>query len=295
MIIVNTKGGLGNQMYQYALYLTLKNAGRDTKLCTEHYDWAASNSRNIIAVHGKKYIIEKIFETSAVKASPGEVRKYSTSGMDLVSRFLRRCGYVKKTHLREEYMDYPTLSQLLALDNVFLDGYWQRFDYYDSSESIIRESYKFAQPMTGKNKDIVNKIRNENSISIHVRRNDYLNLPLYVIQNREYYNKAMSFACKVLQKPVFYCFSDDIPWCRKNLISGECNIVYVDWNSGDDSYRDMQLMSQCKVNIISNSSFSMWAAWLNSKPDKTVIRPKHYYTDSFLDEQFFWPKKWLSF
>ena len=294
MLIINTKGGLGNQMYQNALYLTMKQAGKDVKLCTEHFDWASAETNNIIASHGRKYLIEDIFTTEAVKATSREIRNLSTAGMDFVSRALRKVGLIKKTHLFEEKMNYPSIEQLMDLDNAFLDGYWQRFDYYKTSERYIRESYVFSRELTGRNKEISKKIKDENSVSIHVRRNDYLGSSLYVIQNSDYYSKAIALASELLQKPVFYCFSDDINWCRDNLFPMGYNVLFVDWNSGKDSYCDMQLMSQCKANIVTNSSFSMWAAWLNSFENKIIVRPSHYYTDKDLDEHFFWPENWLT-
>lgn len=293
MIIINTKGGLGNQMFQYALYLTMLNAGKDVRICTEHFDWAISENRNLIQQHGKKFLIEDIFNTKGIRATSKEVDGLSTSRMDFLSRLLKKMGFEKKSHLFEEKMRDLTIDQLLALDNVFLDGYWQRFDYFEFADEIIRREYTFSYPLTSKNLEIAKKILCGESVSIHVRRNDYLNTPLYVLQNEEYYQKAIEMVINKLKFPEFYCFSDDPMWCKKHLSKYRYKFVFVDWNLRENSYRDMQLMSLCKANIITNSTFSMWAAWLNVRKDKIVIRPEHYYTDLTIDQKFYWPSQWI--
>ena len=292
MIIINSKGGLGNQMFQYALYLSLRKAGKDAQLCLEHFDWASKEQNNKIVQHGKKFLIEDVFDTTAVKASSSDIKRMSNVGMDFYSRVKRKLGIEKKTHLYEEKMGNPSFDLVKSLDNVFLDGYWQRFDYYDSSDEFIRKEFSFKKPLSGDNLAISQDIQKNNSVSLHVRRNDYLKLPSYVIQDEKYFSKAMQIAADVLSYPVFYCFSDDIEWCKQNLKSSDSQIVFVDWNTGSESYRDMQLMSMCKINIITNSTFSMWAAWLN-KNAKMVIRPYHYYTNTILDQSFYWPTQWI--
>ena len=90
--------------------------------------------------------------------------------------------------------------------------------------------------------------------------------------------------------PVFYCFSDDIEWCKANLPGAD--IRYVDWNQGSESYLDMYLMSRCKHNVVSNSTFSMWAAWLNNNSEKIIYRPSRYYTNSSDEQEDTWPDTW---
>ena len=129
------------------------------------------------------------------------------------------------------------------------------------------------------------------SVSVHVRRGDYL-LPknaVYIRLSKEYYDKVMSYFTQRFDNVHFYVFSDGIDWCRENFKADR--ITFIDWNTGDDSYKDMQLMSLCKHNIIANSSFSSWAAWLNANPDKIVIRPKEYKTDG---QDYYWPDEWIA-
>ena len=121
-------------------------------------------------------------------------------------------------------------------------------------------------------------LSSDGSVGIHIRRGDYLNHPVYKdICTYEYYAKAIALIQEKIKNPVFYIFSNDILWCKNNiekLISG-CKVVYVDWNKGEDSYCDMQLLMACKTLIIANSSFSWWAAYLNAR-NPWVIAPKKW-------------------
>lgn len=292
MIIVNEKGGLGNQLFQYSLYLTLNLAGKNAKICTEHYKWASTLGQDKIQTHGQRFLVEEVFDTCAVTASEKEINHLSTTRMDFFSRARRKIGLRKKTHLIEEEMNYPSIEDLIALDNVFLDGYWQRFDYYKGIEQLIRAELHFRNNLEGRNAQLERDLQLPNAVTIHVRRNDYLSLPIYVVQDKDYYRSAMMLAANKLKKPIFYCFSDDIDWCKENLSDLGYNIYFINWNTGADSYKDMQLMASCRTNIITNSSFSLWSAWLGDDC-KTVYRPAHYYTDIEMDQKVYWPENWI--
>ena len=124
----------------------------------------------------------------------------------------------------------------------------------------------------------------ENSVSIHIRRGDYLVcdllknlLPLF------YYEAAIKYILEKVESPIFFIFSNDIEWCKNNL---KINFptYYIDWNKGKESFRDMQLMSLCKYNIIANSSFSWWSVWLNNNEEKNIIAPKRWFVDEQKNE-----------
>lgn len=120
----------------------------------------------------------------------------------------------------------------------------------------------------------------ENSVSVHIRRGDYLlrkHSKIHGLCSLEYYLQAIQFIKSKSKDPVFYFFSDDIPWARENF----CNPSYkfVDCNSGSNSCLDLYLMSQCKHNIIANSTFSWWGAWLNRNKEKIVVAPSVWFND----------------
>ena len=132
-----------------------------------------------------------------------------------------------------------------------------------------------------------------NSVALHVRRGDYIGNKLYQgICDLDYYHAAIEKMCTYVTPSVFCVFSNDIGWCREHLEQYiKAPVVYVTWNTGAESYRDMQLMSCCAHNIIANSSFSWWGAWLNQNSSKVVIAPKRWLNMEECD--FTLPDSWI--
>lgn len=136
----------------------------------------------------------------------------------------------------------------------------------------LRESFRFPEITDEKNRNIMDVIQSVNSVAIHARRSDFL------IYNNDcyrfgYFKRCVRYIKKKVQDPVWFIFSEDSEWCRKNLEIFDLNkyrdeIYFIDWNRGEESFRDMQLMSMCRHNIVTKSSFGWWASFLNSNPDK---------------------------
>ena len=140
------------------------------------------------------------------------------------------------------------------------------------------------------NSVLLKNIKGKVSVSLHIRRGDYLNIPNYdVFDGLKYYERAMAFVRKKHPQVVWVVFSNDAKWVRENLkMDGEA--YYVDWNTGADSYKDMLLMSECSHHIIANSSFSWWGAWLNPNPGKMVLAPKLWFKN--LEAENVVPSSW---
>ena len=291
MFIIDAKGGLGNQMYQYALYRSLQEQGREAYLSLLHYERAQQNPHTHIVAHGRRFLLEDICNVKVECPEIKDVFRLGSVKNDFFSKVLRKLGMYKATHIREEADGYPSLEQLLSYDKAFLDGYWQDFAYSASIETKLREELTFKEPLEGKNREIADEMTTCNAVSIHVRLNDYLSVPMYQIQPKEYFTRAVEYISERVENPVFYCFSDDMDWCREAF--KDKNVTFVDWNTGADSYRDMQLMSLCRHNIVTNSTFSIWAAWLNAHPDKIVVRPAHYFSEGHREHEFAWPPEWI--
>jgi hypothetical protein len=147
-------------------------------------------------------------------------------------------------------------------------GYFQSEKYFLDCEGTIREYFDFIDDLIDDSIE-----QNEQTCSIHVRRGDYLGITEYhPVQDLNYYNRSMSYMReKGISK--FYVFSDDLKWCMENL-PHDNNISYI---SGNIDIKDLALMSFCKNNIIANSSFSWWGAWLNKNPHKIVIAPSNWF------------------
>jgi hypothetical protein len=141
----------------------------------------------------------------------------------------------------------------------------------------------------------IKKIENNNSVSIHVRRGDFFKNKKRIqrygnICTNSYYKKAINIIKHKINDPIFLVFSDDIDWAKQNFTGS--NFIFVDWNKGKSSYRDMHLMSLCKHNIIANSTFSWWGSWLNNNENKVVISPSKM-NNKHKDFSQLFPEKWV--
>lgn len=285
MRIVRIKSGLGNQMFQYAFYRKLLSNNNNVKL-----DISTINKNK----DHNGYELNKIFNVVEFVATDEEIIKYSDDKNDLLSRLRKKIFGIKKTHYIPKKFSFE--KEYLQIDNVLLDGYWQSEKYFKDISSIIRNDFIFKNKLDEKNKNMIDKITNTNSVSIHIRRGDYLS-PQYIKKFGQscpisYYKKAIDYIKKTNNKCKFFVFSDDIEWTRKTLLGDE--FTFIDWNTKQKSYIDMQLMSNCKHNIIANSSFSWWAAWLNNNSQKIVVAPKIWFRDN-QDYRDVLPEDWIKF
>jgi hypothetical protein len=159
-------------------------------------------------------------------------------------------------------------------------GGFQSEKYFKPIADIIRNDLSFKNFIPDNDTlALEKKILNFNSVSIHVRRGDYVNNKIYDVCTMAYYEKAMKAIRERTADPHFYIFSDDIHWCMNQFHDPYCTFVDVQ-QSREDPLNDMRLMSLCKHNIIANSSFSWWAAWLNNNSQKIVICPYIWFDRS---------------
>lgn len=148
--------------------------------------------------------------------------------------------------------------------------------------------------MSEKSQHLAEKIKDQITVSVHIRRGDYLqgnNLNYHGICGMDYYQNAIEYLQKKEKNLTFVFFSDDIERVKENFAMGSA--YFVDRNVGKDAWQDMQLMSLCKHNIIANSSFSWRGAWLNANPEKIVIAPKHWFANPELTDQDIVPESWI--
>lgn len=271
MIIVKVIGGLGNQMFQYAFYRNLKSKYSDVKL-----DISAFKTYSL----HNGYELNKIFNIEEDIASEDEVNKLLKipSNKGLLYKLKRKILKKERTYFIQK--DFGYKLDFLKTENIYLDGYWQSEKYFRNSKDTILKEFTFKKDLTDKNKDMAELINGSNSVSIHIRRGDYITNPQALkvhggICDIQYYKHSIDIINNRVKNPKFFVFSDDMAWVKNNLSLKDC--VYVDWNKNQDSYIDMQLMSLCKHNIIANSTFSWWGAWLNSNGNKIVIAPQKWF------------------
>lgn len=284
-IVVFLSGGLGNQMFQYALYASLKEQGYNAKV-------NMGLLKRDIQHNG--YELNKIFNIRATS--------------NILDTFLVRCMYYLYTWKPNILINLgKSLFQLLRItlitdrkqleinksNIVYFCGYFQSIKYFSNLKNIS-SIFNFKEGIISKqSKEILSLITQCNSISIHIRRGDYIsgnNKNLYGgICTKKYYQNAIEIMCSKVSNPYFFIFSNDIEWCKKNI--NLPHIFYVNCNRGKDSWQDMFLMSKCKHNIIANSTFSWWGAYLNENPLKIVISPSKLTNRGDSPELF--PDYWI--
>ena len=286
MIISRLNGGLGNQMFQYAFarHLSIKNS---TNLKYDFIYYAGDSKR--------KYALG-CFNIDIEKANRQEIKKFLGTKKPFISRIQRYLQIeINKKVLREKKLNFDK-SNLSFGGEAYLIGYWQSEKYFEDIENVICKEFQFKKKPAGKNKSMLKRIMSTNSISIHVRRSDYVidrkTNEFHGVTKVQYYKKAIELVLNKKDKPTFFVFSDDIEWCVKNFdfIKG---ITFVDYNEQEKSYEDMRLMSSCKHNIIANSSFSWWGAWLNQNEDKIIIAPQKWFRSKNINTKDLIPKSWI--
>lgn len=261
MKLIIFQGGLGNQLFEYAFY---------QKISQKH--------KNVFyifrGIGHNGFELDKYFHTNLIKAPL------------FINLFFRIIDFLQK---KTKWNFFTTESHFLKTgEGIILDGYWQEKRFL----SKLNISFKDLN-IGEKNQKIKSAIESSNSVSIHIRRGDYL-LPQFIniyggICTIEYYNKAIEICKEKIPNPHFFIFSDDIEWCKKNLHIADA--IYIDWNKGNDSVFDMYLMSYAKANIIANSTFSFWGAKLN-KQNQLTIYPKKWFKSKFTAPDIF-PNEWI--
>lgn len=267
MKIVRFIGGLGNQMFQCALLLALKERFHDESILADVSYFKTYSLHNGLE-------IERVFGLKLDKAAFYDILKFTWPVYNFkLSRAIEIFFPHRATECFEN-SNWDFAQEVRSAGGKYFAGYWQNEWYFREFSETIRRYYAFPEFETEQNRLLAEKLRLGNYVSVHVRRGDYLNHKLYKNTcGTTYYNKAISYMKNMVDIDGFVVFSNDINWCRNNLsIADDC--IFVDWNKGLESYRDMQLMTLCKHNIIANSSFSWWGAWLNEHPQKKVIAPQ---------------------
>ncbi|MBR1524065.1 MAG: alpha-1,2-fucosyltransferase [Lachnospiraceae bacterium] len=285
MIIQQFNSGLGNQMFQYVFFRLLKKHHPEVKVKAD-LTWFSWND-----VH-QGYELEKLFGIKLPEATPLEIAMTSgqfpltVTGGRYINRALR---IFDQKYIEDHCRDEISLQEMISLDttgNIYLTGFYISEKYYRDELDEIRGIFSFSDEDTASSSVMLHNIEAAESVSVHVRRGDYLD-PIYKdkfdLLGEEYYRAAVARMREIFDKPHFFIFSDDkefiaeafdwIPPEERTVVSG---------NTGVDSWKDMYLMSRCKGNILANSTFSTWGALLGEPDGRHVVYPKAYIsgTDS---------------
>lgn len=288
MIATALIGGLGNQMFQYA-------AGRALAL--------RLGSRLVLDLSsfGRVHTgtVPRSFELDrlAVQATPAT----HLEGMTLLlarrpNRLVR--GVSGWRTLREASLSYdPAVT--VARDDTYLIGYWQSWRYLEDHAAAIAADLQPRSPLSARNIAIQDRMRSSPSLSLHVRRGDYLHAEhaAHGVLDRDFYLDAVARVCAAAPALDLYVFSDDLDWCRDAFDSTDWRPTYVDWNRGEDSWQDLFLMSACRHAVVANSSFSWWGAWLGDQhpaaDSRIVVAPGRWFAGGDTSMADRCPPSWI--
>jgi len=277
MIYTRLHGRLGNQMFQYA-------AGR--ALATRLGVPLAIDSRG--ALRRGEGVLTRVFDLPL--AEPGALPPAKHDGF-LAYALWRGFGRHPRFR-RERGLGYNPAFAGWG-DDTYLHGYWQSERYFAAIGDVIRRDFTFPAFSTPQNAEMAARIAGTTAIALHVRRGDYLTLGAHVLCDQAYYDAALARVLDGLKgTPTVFVFSDDPDWAKTNLPLPVEKVV-VDFNGPETDFEDMRLMSLCRHNIIGNSSFSWWAAWLNAHDDKRVAGPVKWFGDPKLQNPDILPADWM--
>jgi len=289
MIITHLIGGLGNQLFQYAMARRIAYKNNIT-LKLDISDFAMYKLR--------EFKLDK-FNITAEIATQEEIWRFKKNRYRILGTFFSLYNSVlpfnSRSIIKERYFYYdPEITKIL--DDVYLEGHWPSEMYFLDIKEMLSEEFTLKYDMNNYHQALKNQIKNTESVSIHIRRGDYVSNPvvnkIHGTCSQNYYKKAVKVITNKIDNPHFFIFSDDPVWVKENFkIPFTSTVVRSD---DQRDYEDLILMSNCKNHIIANSSFSWWGAWLNPREDKLVISPSRWYQGADYDTRDLLPNSWIT-
>jgi hypothetical protein len=292
MIVVKLIGGLGNQMFQYAAGLSLANK-KNTDLLL---DTSFLNEDSKGAYTKRHFELDK-FSIKEKIADKFILQQFNFTENQLLIKIKKSIpGIFKRIIFNEHQFNFhPTFFKFPT--NTYLNGFWQSEKYFVENRAVLLNNFSLKDPLTAVAQEIENKIKSSTSVSLHIRRGDFLSLKsanhFHGFLPIEYYKQAIDFINSKVNNTTFFIFSDDIAWCKTHFdfINSK---EFVDGKElGISTHEELILMSRCQHNITANSSFSWWGAWLNQNPNKLVIAPKNWFADKTINTNDLIPESWV--
>jgi hypothetical protein len=290
-VCMKVRGGLGNQLFIAALGLRMAHE-KSAKLIFDSSEYRSDRRR--------AYQLDEFSIAATTLSVPGKER-HRLSPLRTLNpwrRWARRTvSMTRRNHVRETCFQFD--QDILKLDvPVYLDGYWQTERYFSDVEGLIRQQFRLRNPIAARRRELLQLIgqAGSSSVSLHVRRGDYVGLAqsgdVFRLCPLDWYERAMAMIAERVPAPQFFIFSDDPAWARANLPQ-KWPRVFVEPDSDGKDFEDMHLMANCRHHIIANSTFSWWGAWLNASPDKKVIAPAVWFARPTIDTSDIVPSRWI--
>ena len=293
MVIIGLRGGLGNQLFQYAAAKQIANYN-ETELFID----------DVTGFHNDPYNRSFSLCDFCIESNK--------ASLDLIKKYKRTNKYVKYLQYKlenilpigffnflvERVFHYDNrIGNLRVKNNIYIEGYFQTEKYFKNISDQIRSEFQFKNKPDNDSIYYLSKIKSTNSISLHVRKYDSTETldssPMYGVCSINYYQKAINYIEERIIDPTFFIFSDDIEWAKNKLIFINSKVEYIIRSGNIKDSEDLRLMKNCSHNIIANSSFSWWGAWLNENKDKIVIAPNRWFATEFSNYKDVVPNSWV--
>jgi hypothetical protein len=295
MIVVQLLGGMGNQMFQYAVgrHLAVKNKAElkvDTSILLDH--------RPGVHVVNRHYDLD-VFQPSLSIATSWDVWRYNWHGLGLAGKVAGRVHQliVGNPTTREKSFEFdPSILSLTG--EIYLAGLWQSYRYFREIKGIIRADFKLRFPLEGNAAVLQLKIESCHAVCINVRRGDYVTDPPTAqslgFVGLDYYSNAVATLRAKREELKYFVFSDEVEWCQQNFqFLGE-NVTFVGHEYAGPKFSwYLELMQSCKYFVIPNSTFAWWGAWLSRSPEKTVIVPRRWFRHGKTSDNDLIPPDWI--
>jgi hypothetical protein len=293
MIVTQLFGGLGNQMFQYALGRALAEKHRSALLLDT--SWFAKSSFDVHSV--RSYALDRYrIQAEVLTDSDRSTLRLPSLDDGRIRRWCHRIfGRPTMPLVRERQFEFDAVV-LESPDPCYLSGYWQSPKYFEPIGPVLRQEFTLRMALAGENLDIAALISRGRAVSLHVRRGDYVTNPqtnkTHPPCGPEYYATAVALLRQKLGDFHLYAFSDDPDWVERNL-KFRVPMTVVRHNNSVEPHADLHLLTQCNHHIISNSSFSWWGAWLSPQAGKIVVAPRRWFRDPALNTDDLIPAEWI--
>ncbi len=289
MIVVRLKGGLGNQMFQYALGRALQHRRGDELRLDVTY---------LLGDSVFKWDVPRTYDLDVFRIQPGF--SYIPRLLRRASRTFDEAVAVPKTQTfvaESEFGFHPEILDLTA-PSLYLDGYWQSESYFAGIQDQIRDAFQFRMPLSPAGRAMAQSIAGVNSVCVDVRLGDYVAVEssrnVLGFVGEDYYRRGIEWIKANVPDPRLFLSSDDVPWCRRHLKfdlpTTWLDQDYAGWKFGEK----LQLMTMCKHFLISNSTFAWWAAWLAGHDRKLVACPRRWFRTQSISTKDLIPPSWVT-
>ena len=294
MIIVRLSGGMGNQMFQYAIGRSLSVKHNvplklDVTFLNHRIKMPDFLRPNFIF---RSFDLD-VFNIQAEIAKSNEISFWNRPIlfgpiMIIIDAILRKLaflpGWEKKYSFNKEFLHFGP--------NTYLTGFWQSEKYFSDIASTIRKDFILKNPISETVKKMQDEIKNTNSICVHLRR-AHGGGDFHAKYNMAYYKSGINYITKKKKIEKIYVFSDDVKWCEENIKFALPTVFVGNDSAGVKGEGHLYLMSLGQHFVIPNSTFSWWAAWLSTNPDKIVVAPKNLFTNEKINNQDLIPENWI--